>query len=636
MPPADSVAAVLLETERILQRGRELTPALAWPPTFLDGTAGCPAPASARDACAGLDLAPCVSGLVALYDVLRAAPCQPTVVRNVAADLLADDVGAMIVRMQDASRAVRRGRCDLRAAPDERPARVLVGPSPERLVVEPVVALRGGTRWALVVDGLTPAESDSARAHVVPRPGGPQLAVPDGAFTGPIVTRQRALGTLDVARTTALAERLERDAADLPAWPAFAGVSFTLPAPLGGAGLAALRARYVPADAVAAGEAIVTFDVLDVRAGLLAYRAALATLPCPDEAGMLVAGDPVLAGPFPHVGALLRLRVESLELRAGQGAPSTLGAPPDLGRRVARPLLAAVPRDVAADAPVVLLVGGLKQSASVMLAAHAESIATLGMMAVALELPHQGTREDGGEILTLLDPATTARNIRQAAIDALAVVGTARRCGFLLPEARRVRPAEVLYVGYSLGAMVGTMVRAVEPDLGPAVFFAPGGDHADWSGIRVAQALGSPLLSCIGGPEEGQACMDDRTCAPPGVCGADPAMHALSTAFRLPYTLASAGGEPVAFAVEPAPGARTVAPLLLLTGDEDYVITPNMAGRLADAYGLAPAGAGRRAAGTTLFVETPDVGHELSAVDTVRERAYTFLARRGVEPSGAP
>jgi hypothetical protein len=487
-----------------------------------------------------------------------------------------------------------------------------------------------------VIDGLSDAEAEYARAHAVPRPGGPHLDVPSGAFVDPIVARQRALSTLDVARTTALAERLEGDAAELPAWPAIAGVAVTLPAPLTGAQLAALRARYVAADSAAPDDAIVTFDVLDVRAGLLAYRAALAALPCPEQSGETLAADPVLAGPFPHVGALLRFRVESFDLRAGHGAPATLGGPPDPRRPVWRPLLAAVPRDVNPGAPVVLLVGGLKQSAAVMLAAHAEGITALGMMAVALELPHQGAREDGGEILTVFDPAATARSIRQAAIDAMAVVGAARRCGFLLPGERRVRPAEVLYVGFSLGAMVGTLVRAVEPDLGATVFFAPGGDHADWSGIRVAQGLGSPLLSCIGGPEEGRGCMGDRRCAPPGVCGADPAMHALGTALRLPYTLASAGGEPLAFAVESAAAGPPPAPLLLLTGDGDYVVPPNLAGRLADAYGLAPAGDRRRVAGTTVLVETPDVGHELSAVDTVRERAYTFLARRGVEPSGAP
>jgi hypothetical protein len=634
-PPGDSVTAVLTETGRILQRGRELTPALEWSPALFAATAPCTDVAAPRTTCAGLDLEPCVRSLVILYDTLRSAPCQVSAARTVAAELLADDVGSMIVRMQQARRAVARGRCELRPAPDEWPARVILGPWPERLVVEPVLPLRVGTRYALEIAGLSPAELDYARAHLVPRPGDPRLTVPSDGFVAPVVARQRSLGVLDLPSTTTLMKRLERNAAELPAWPAMAGVAVTLPAPLTGARLAALRPRYVAADSVSADEAIVTFDVLDVRAGLLAQRAALAQLPCPEEVGAVVTNDPVLAGPFPHVGAVLRFRVESFELRAGEGAPATLGAVPD-PRPVWRPLLAAVPRDVAADAPAVLLVGGLKQSADVTLATHAEGLAGMGMMAVALDLPHQGERADGGEILTLLDPAALARSLRQSAIDAVAVIETARRCGFQLPDGRRVRPTEVLYAGFSLGTMVGTLVRAVEPDLGASVFFAPGGDLADWTWILVAQALGSPFLSCIGGPEEGRGCLEHRSCAPPGVCGADPAMQALGATLRLPYMLASAGGEPLAFAAESTANTSTHAPLLLLAGAGDYVLPPNLAGHLADAYGLAPAGPGRRASGSTLLVETPEVGHELSTVPSVRDRAYAFLARRGIESAEAP
>ncbi|HWP67238.1 MAG TPA: hypothetical protein VNO26_15175 [Candidatus Limnocylindria bacterium] len=634
-PPAASVTAVLTETGRLLTRGRELAPALEWSPALFAATAACPDADTAQTTCAGLDLGPCLRSLVVLYDTLRRLPCPPSAVRAVAAELLADDVGAMIVRMQEAARAVAHGRCDPRAAPDEWPARVILGPWPERLVVEPVLPLRAGTRYALAIAGLSPAEMAYARAHLVPRPDGARLSVPSGSFVAPAVARQQALGVLNLAAATKLARQLERDATELPAWPAIAGVALTLPAPLSGAELAALRLRYVPADSAPAAQTVLAFDVLDVRAGLTALRTALKRLSCPEDAGAVVTNDPVLAGPFPHVGALLRFRVESVELGTGDGVPATLGAASD-PRPVSRPVLAAVPRDVAPDAPVVLLVGGLKQSAAVMLAAHAEDLAAMGMMAVALELPHQGERADGGEILTLLDPASLARRLRQSAVDAVAAIATARRCGFRLPDGRHVRPSEVLYAGYSLGTMVGTLVRAVEPDLGASVFFAPGGDLADWTWILVAQALGSPFLSCIGGPEEGRGCLEDRRCAPPGVCGADPAMQALGAALRLPYTLASAGGEPLAFAAESRADTATHAPLLLLAGAGDYVLPPNLAGHLADAYGLAPAGRGRRASGTTVFIEVPEVGHELSTVPAVRERAYAFLARRGIDSPEAP
>jgi len=37
-----------------------------------------------------------------------------------------------------------------------------------------------------------------------------------------------------------------------------------------------------------------------------------------------------------------------------------------------------------------------------------------------------------------------------------------------------------------------------------------------------------------------------------------------------------------------------------------------------------------------MLVETPEVGHELSTVPSVRDRAYAFLARRGIESAEAP
>ena len=636
VPPADSVPAVLADTARLLAHGRELAPALDWPPALLAATAPCAATTPAPTACAGLDLLPCVRGLVTAYDAVRAAPPQPSPSRALAAELLAEGIGTAIVRMQEAVRAVGRGECALRADTNDWPARVLVGPSPARLVVEPVLPLRAGAGYALVVDGLTPAELTYAQAHVVPRLDGGRLVVPSGAFVAPLMARRTELGGLDLARASALMERLEHDAAELPAWPAIAGAAFTLPAPRTGAQLAALRVRWVAGASVPAAQAVVTFDVLDVRAGLLAYRRALAALPCSTHAAETITNDPVLAGPFPHVESVLRFRFTSLDLRTGSGAPATLGADPDPSQPVTRPLLAAIPRDVAPDAPLVLLVGGLKQPASVMLAAHAEGIAARGMIGVALELPHQGALEDGGEILTLFDPAALARSLRQATIDALAVVGSARRCGFVLPDGRRLEPNEVRYAGFSLGAMVGTLVRAVEPELGATVLIAPGGDHATWSAIRVAQALGSPLAVCVGGADDGRNCFERRTCAPPGVCGPDPAMQALATALRLPYTLASAGGEPLAFANEPLSDERPGTPLLLLTGGADLVMPPHLSGRLADAYGLVPTGQGRRARGTMFLVESPTLGHELSTTDAVRTHAYTFLASRGGKPPGAP
>jgi hypothetical protein len=173
--------------------------------------------------------------------------------------------------------------------------------------------------------------------------------------------------------------------------------------------------------------------------------------------------------------------------------------------------------------------------------------------------------------------------------------------------------------------MIGTIARALEPDLGATVLLAPGGDLPAWLGIRVAHELGSSMLVCIGGPDDGRSCLERRACASPGVCYPDPSMLELSDGTRLLYALATAGGEPLAFAGTRGPDASQ-APLLLLTGGTDAVLPPHLATRLAAAYGMDPVTPGRWQGRDRTLVQWPALGHELSSVDGVRTQAYDFLA----------
>ena len=120
--------------------------------------------------------------------------------------------------------------------------------------------------------------------------------------------------------------------------------------------------------------------------------------------------------------------------------------------------------------------------------------------------------------------------------------------------------------------------------------------------------------------------------------GYDPWLLTVREVRRLREVCEAAGAALVPLAANPVDAIwddRPAPPLLLLTGAADNVLPPVLAGRVADAYGLAPTGPGRRERGTMLMVEAPGLGHELSAVDSVREHAYTFLGSRGA-PAAAP
>jgi alpha-beta hydrolase superfamily lysophospholipase len=269
------------------------------------------------------------------------------------------------------------------------------------------------------------------------------------------------------------------------------------------------------------------------------------------------------------------------------------------------------------------------------MARHGAALAARGMMVAVPELPGHGERAvPGRAFLDLLDPAGLALGVRQTVVDVLGAV-RAVRCGLTLPDGRRLAPRDVRFFGYSLGAMVGVIARTLEPDLGPTVLVAPGGDIAGWLMMQVGAQLGFQLVTCIGGPESGASCAGRKECAPPGTCHADPMLLELAETLHFPYALAAAPGDPLSFAAERAPETSR-APLLLVTGGTDFVLHPLLATRLADAYGLRSVGPHLRRGPRATLVQWPDLGHDLLESAAVREQVYRFLAsggRRVVRPA---
>jgi hypothetical protein len=210
----------------------------------------------------------------------------------------------------------------------------------------------------------------------------------------------------------------------------------------------------------------------------------------------------------------------------------------------------------------------------------------------------------------------------------MAAVRAALHCGVVLPDGKRVQPKEVLYLGYSLGTMVGILARSVEPELGTAVLFAPGGDISGWLMLQLTPRFSAPYVSCLGGPQHGESCFPSGLCAAPGVCTMDPHLYQLASLLELPYALAGAGADPLELAVERT-GRASKARALLLTGAEDGVLHPMLATRLGDALGQKAYGPHRYRGPRTLRIDWPHLGHELVQDPAVRAVAYEFLASRG-------
>ncbi|MBY0273764.1 hypothetical protein K2Z84_00370, partial [Candidatus Binatia bacterium] len=281
-----------------------------------------------------------------------------------------------------------------------------------------------------------------------------------------------------------------------------------------------------------------------------------------------------------------------------------------------------------ATTPLVLLVHGHGGNAQAMLKSNAIGLARRGMASAALDLPAHGERTAEPELAVPLEPARLTHGLRQAAVDTLALLDATLRCGLALPDgAERFTPHELRFLGYSLGAAVGVLVRAVEPRIGTTVLIAPPADLVDWQVIQVPRVLGVTAYgACSGGSTHGTKCRG--TCEPDGVCIADPQLVGFGDLLSLPYGAIFAAAQPVSFAGERTGPAGT-APLLVIAAGVDMAVGPAAGPRLADVYGMSiDATGGRRGRGIRL-VQWPTHGHDLLADLHVLRQAYDFLATRG-------
>ena len=478
-PPAASLAGLGSDLAVALQDVRRIAGVVGIAPDvasadaackgFLDGASACRVPAD--DACG--------SALVAVFAKLRALRATLDPRRAAAADASASDLFDVASRVALARDALARGACTSVAPEGALATQMLLGPDGRSMLVRPLVALRGGRRYAVIARGVPEGVLAELRGSLVPRPDGDGITIPQGTFVAPIAAILPGdAGGISDAKLADLVTRLERDADALPGLAAFAGVRVTLPEPVRAEQVGALQLAFVPVNDARETETLAVYRVFGARRGLLEDRARLASLDCVDVPAVARDMREALGARLPNVAALFHGTYRSLAVQ-GDASSGPLGIAASAAKAIELPYLLALPRDFGPSTPLVIAVDGHAGSAARILGKQANALTERGLAVMTVEQPRHGERtEPGVDFLDAVDPAGLGRIVRQATVDVLAAVEAATRCGLPLPDGKRLHVPQVRLLGYSLGGMVGAIARAVEPRVGTAVLVPPGaGPH---------------------------------------------------------------------------------------------------------------------------------------------------------------
>lgn len=629
-PDEHSAIGTSATVQRALQFASSLPRSSAGRVAAEPGADACRALPVVQPDCPALDVARCSIALRALYDALaRGSDDADDVTRNlsrVGRTLVSDALSRLTwARPRDGEAGCASPLEDGRTA-----ATIQVSGDGRTLRVRPLRPLRAGRAYQLVVEGLASDASIDWHAGSAGRSAADlERDLVDGydtVFSG-------AQPRFRDGDARALLKRLAAEASALPDVPAAAGAQGTLRRAVDAAALSRLRAWFEPATTDAHRKAVLRFRTFDPRAGLVAYRELLARNGCAPYQGGSLALEPVDVGlEGAAIAGVYRGRFRSLDLAGDDRTSRILGVDPDVARPIELSFLLALPAGFSAGTPVVLALHGHGGRAETMLKTNAIGLARRGMATLALDLPAHGERGREEPFVDPLHPERLTLGIRQATVDALALLHAGASCGFQLPDGERFTPRTLRYLGYSLGAAIGVLLRAVEPELGTTVLVAPPGDLVEWQVQQVPKRLGAETYTgCSGGAAHGRPCRDPSACGPDGTCVFDPQIILLSDVVSSSYGALFGGADPVAFAGERT-GSASTAPLLLIAGGLDTTIGLLVGPRLADIYGLKlTADGGRRGAGTR-FAYWPGLGHELFANETVREQAYDFLMTGGRQP----
>ena len=595
VPPADSRAAADRQADAALTRveglgNAALTRAAGKARRCIDAI---------RTDCTRASLNHCRGELSHLFDrVQRDRPAQDALLEAALAQA-ATHLADAVTRLAEFDTA----GCIAREAPGV-PARFVLSPSGRSAEIKPLVPLRGGRIYDVVVESSANIELSAA---------------------SPADQTAPALPGIDTVKLGALLNRSRQAFAALPARATYVGLGVRLSHPPQGEDLLELRIAFVPRGLTKDMEVLTSLPTQDARAGLRGYRRRIHSFPC-QPAG-LTPQTYAPADSSPSSTTVYRGHYPSLDILQNAAVDDSLGDPEP--ERTELSFRLRLPSETAATTPLILALDGHKGSMVRVLKKHGSELVERGAAVISIDLPYHGTRQSGDELfVTPLAPARLSRNMRQAATDVLAITRQAKHCGFRLPDGSVYQPQDLRFLGYSLGAMVGTIARSVEPDLGTSALLAPGGDLLGWLMLRLGPELGGRYVACIGGPEHGEDCIDDGRCTAPGHCMVDPFFEQLYQRLERPYARATAPGDPLSFASERT-GSASKAPLLLITGGEDPALHPSLAAHLADAYDMHVTGPYQRKGPHTHFVQWPAMEHDLHDHLGPRRQAHEFLLSEG-------
>ncbi len=616
-PPADSAAAAAVRVGAALDRFDRL-PVSPLGEEVARARAACAMIPGTGDVCDPVPVRRCQAALATLFD--RARDVLPRVddLRGAALSIARAELGNAISRL-----TLLRGHtavCEAARSPvGDHMASLTPAPDAAYVAIEPLIPLRAGRRYWIVVEGRPSRWLDET-------PSTPSL-VPTTETRAAQTGFPRTLGGIDTDRVEGLLASMVRTRGPETPVPGFGSVRLHLPQPLRGDDLLELRASFVPARGERPAHAIGAIEVADGRPPLRADRRRLRSQPCPGPRAGL---EPASAPPGVPMGtAAFRGRYRSLDVGTEDESSRAPGRPGGDAPALDLEFRLLLPPDFTPRTPLVLAVDGHRGSHLRILQRHAPGLLAAGLAVVAIDLPfHGGRARDGRDFVTTFDPSRLALHMRQATTDVMALVRHAVECGFPIAPDLLYRPRLVRFLGYSLGAMVGAIARSVEPDLGTTTLLAPGGDLMGWLKLRLVPELGAQFVTCIGGPEHGKTCFKDGRCAPPGTCGPDPYLELLFLRIAPYYALASSSGDPLSFATERT-GFASKAPLLLITGGEDAALHPDLATRLTDAYAMRPAGPSERRGPNSRYTQWPTLAHDLPDHEAPRRQAHHFLATDG-------
>lgn len=615
-PRTSALAVAEAVTTTTAEFVRLATP-LGFAPEIAANLGACDAVADAIARCRAAALEPCRKALAAAWtEATRLQHHGERSYQRASALRVATEIAEALHALGSASVAPTGDTCGSLLGPGRIPAQLRLLGDGQTLRLRPLIPLRMNRDYALEVDGATTSEREAAGRKTLPRPSATGVELPRGGFVLPLIQAiPNGAGGIDVVAATNLLRGLEAQANAAPGFATVPGLQVTWPAALTADDLMRLQFSFTTKSTADAGKTLLAFHTRDDRTMLAGLRRKLHERSCTKT--LL---DPVerlaLLGSTGGNAAIYRGSLASLD-----------ATDPEIPMRV--PFLLGLPGNVDEFTPLVLVLHGHGGSAVRSLGRHLDDLSGRDLAVLAIDLPDHGMHGgSGARFLTALDPTGLGAHMIQSAVDALAAIDTSLRCGFTLPSGWDWRPPDVRYLGYSVGAMVGVLLRSVEPDLGATALLAAAGDLPSWVMIHVPPALGANYVSCVGGPEEGKDCRAEPGCAAPGACAVDPYLSQLAEQLFLPFAWAAAAGEPLAYARERT-GEASHAPLLLATGGTDFTLSPLLATRLTDALGLAPAGGHLRRGPNALRIQWPNLGHELREDPAVRRQISDFIASAG-------